>query len=190
MGLKDPLNAWLRRLALLAVGLAPGASGGVAAELSAIPRRAVQDALEDTETDDWPDDDRLRVLALCARDRRAAVRGDVATSLIARPAHRGAEGEALLAYLVDDPDPDVRVQAGHALGALLQALAPLEHMPVIARWALDPLARKRVALAAALGTGAELLGGQTALRHLTRDRYAQVRYAAQVALEARARRRG
>ena len=190
MGLSDPLNAWLRRLALVAVGLTPGSSGTVVAELGAIPRRAVQDALDDAETEDWPDDDRLRVLALCAHDRRPAVRSDVASSLIARPAHRSAEGESLLSWLVDDPDADVRLQAGHALGALLQALDPFDHAPLIARWALDPLARKRVALATALATGPEVLGGRTALSHLSRDRYAQVRYAAMISLEARARRRG
>lgn len=197
------IRTLLLQLATVTLGLTSSQLAAVAGDLAALPERQLAGAIEDFEGDaDLPGDDasdadavpvgvedeaRPRVLALLALDARPGVRRDVAVSLGVRPL-LGPDGEALLAQLALDPDGEVRRVVADDLATQLVALPPIARAEVVARWALDERAERRLALARALATApvpaAAILGGRSALAMLTRDDDAQVRRVARAALLA------
>jgi hypothetical protein len=182
----EPLSTFLKRLAMVAMGLSAAGGLGVASQLAIIPARAVEDVIDDSEEPEWDERDRLRVLHLLAFDPRVSVRRHVAMSMAARPdAHHAEEAETLVARLAIDSNPEVRMLAVHDLLALLAHQSPLERAELVCRWALDGEHRKRLAIAVALRTVHDVNGAFTALEHLSHDASPDVRSAAALALAVR-----
>jgi hypothetical protein len=176
----ETLQAFLKRLALVAIGLTGTQSGALAEDLARIPRRALEAVIEESE-ERWDERERGPVLALLARDPRPEVRVEVAASAGARPT---AASAAVLRYLSCDPSYRVRTASAAGLAALLRASPMRERIEVVASWATARRARIRLALARALGERVEVVGGRTALALLTLDRSPNVRAAAHEALRA------
>ena len=106
------LDAILRRLAMVCVGMSIATSAAVAADLSAIPARKLNQVVEETEDNDaWAPEDRVRLLGMLGWDSRSSVREQVATSLASKPVAWSPQLEALLTQLCDDPVAKVRAAA-------------------------------------------------------------------------------
>jgi hypothetical protein len=188
MPLLEPLQALLKRLALIAGGLSASGASAVAADLRMIPERSIENVIEESEEPDWDAHDRLHVLGLLALDPRPSVRLDVATSLTIKPESTlPDEAEALVGVLASDPDPEVQYAAAADLLALLTELPPLERTDLVCRWATDADPTKRLAVATALQAPIEVVGARTALEHLARDASPSIRAAAVASRSARRR---
>ena len=174
----------LARLAAITAGLGSGQVAALAGELDALPERAIESAIEASETDD-DTDGRARLLTLLAYDRRADIRFDVARSLAHVPLAAGA-GEDVVAQLAVDADGRVRRLAATDLMAQLRAMPALAQAELLARWALDDYSERRLALARALASDPQatslMIGARTALALLARDASHRVRDVASAAL--------
>jgi hypothetical protein len=79
----------------------------------------------------------------------------------------------------------VREEAARLLARLLDQVSGLDRTRIVADWATSDSWRQRATLAAALGRGAAMVGGPSALLSLSRDPYAEVRCAAARAISSR-----
>ena len=184
------LHAILRRLATVCVGMSIATSAAVAADLSSIPERKLNQVVEETEDDDaWESEDRAQLLALLSHDARAGVREQVALSLAIKPVKWTASVDSMLAKLCSDRVDGVRSAASDALLHELIAADGFERSNAVAEWALSDVATQRLVIAQALAAPLAAVGVATALQHLLNDPVVEVRVAAAASLAQLARRR-
>src|SRR4051812_48776156 len=122
----ESVGTFLRRLALIAVGLSAGDAGGVARALEEIPQRALLQALQSGDDDDGGGGGgkgkRAPVLELLAMDARPGVRAAVARECADAAAGQLAWSRrtSLLRRLACDDDGQVRRAASSGLGQLFR----------------------------------------------------------------------
>ncbi len=188
------LDAILRRLATVCVGMSIATSAAVAADLSAIPERKLNQVVEETEdSDDWAPEDRIRLLGMLGCDARSSVREQVATSLAIKPEVWSPQLEALLTQLSNDPAENVRAAAKDAFLHELLTMDGFERSCLVVDWATSTDPRQRLMMAQVLAVPVVAVGVDSALSHLATDTDSNVRETAlastQALTSARANRR-
>lgn len=183
------LHVILRRLAIVCGGMSMATSAAVAADLSAIPARKLNQVVEETEdNDDWAPEDRVRLLGMLGCDSRPAVREQVATSLAIRPVTWSPPLEPiltpLLTQLCADPAPNVRAAAHDAFLHELLTMDGFDRSCVVVDWATSPDPRQRLIMAQVLAEPIGAVGIEGALEKLATDDVPAIREAAQASLHA------
>lgn len=164
------LNAILRRLAMVCVGMSIATAAAVAADLSAIPERKLNQVVEETEdNDDWAPEDRVRLLGMLGCDGRPAVREQVALSLASKPLVWSPQLESLLIQLSDDPAVQVRTAAHDAFLHELLSLDGFDRSCLVVDWATSVDPRQRRMMAHVLAVPLSALGVDDALAQLATD---------------------
>ncbi len=175
------LDAVLRRLALVCVGMSIATSAAVAADLSVIPERKLNQVVEETEdNDDWAPEDRMRLLGMLGCDGRAAVREHVATSLAIKPVVWSPQLASLLTQLGDDSVPQVRAAAHDAFLHELLTMDGFDRSCVVVDWATSNDPRQRLMMAQVLAVPLVAVGIDGALAQLVTDDDPAIREAALV----------
>lgn len=161
-------------------GIDPGPS------LIRVPADVLLELVDDVDQLEGELADRRRILSLLARDRRVAVRAQVARTAAALWSEARDDCQRMLHQLADDSSPRVRAAAGVGLARVLEHAGPLERVSLVAEWALAPSPERRATLAVALARPVPVFIESVAIEHLANDARVEIRRLALWAARRRA----
>jgi HEAT repeat protein len=169
----------LARLTALSFMLTAGTAS--AASLHELPPEVLTKLIDETESEEPGNPQRVRILSLLATDSRPIVRRHVAGAMGALWSEASEQVEHGLRRLARDEDAAVRHAAAMGLARALERASGPERIDVVCRWALSENVEDRAALARALTWPTPVFVSDLVIEQLARDASVEVRSAALIA---------
>ena len=175
MGMENIMNRYIRRalsayLASAALAMSPGLSATMLPAMEDFPMTLVDGIIDEMLDAEMSVDEKLKVLATIATDRRADVRIRVGELLcVYLEELDSALAMPLLAQLAGDRDPSVRNELRRALAEALTHMNTLTRTAVVADLAFSSSKSLRHILVTTLNKEIYCLGVPSLLAHLSQD---------------------